>query len=90
VALRSNNVDVDLHKLDAYNVTIPQVIAALSNSNINVGGREITIGYQSVNIRGIGLFDSGGNDDLTKAGTSMASSVSFLPPSMVYLSKSRT
>ncbi|HMK71380.1 MAG TPA: CusA/CzcA family heavy metal efflux RND transporter [Xanthobacteraceae bacterium] len=60
------NVDVDLHKLDAYSVTIPQIIAALGNSNINVGGREITVGQQSVNIRGIGLFNSGGDDDLTK------------------------
>jgi heavy metal efflux system protein len=60
------NVDVDLHKLDAYNVTIPQIIAALGNANINVGGREITFGQQSVNIRGIGLFDSGGNEDLTQ------------------------
>ena len=60
------NVDVDLHKLDAYNVTIPQIMTALGNANINVGGREITVGQQSVNIRGIGLFDSGGNEDLTK------------------------
>ena len=55
------DVDVDLHKLDAYNVTLPQIINALGNSNINVGGREITVGQQSVNIRGIGLMDSGGN-----------------------------
>jgi heavy metal efflux system protein len=60
------NVDVDLNKLDAYNVTIPQIITALGNANINVGGREITVGQQSVNIRGIGLFDSGGNEDLTQ------------------------
>ena len=60
------NVDVDLHKLDAYSVTIPQIISALGNANINVGGREITVGQQSVNIRGIGLFDSGGNEDLTQ------------------------
>ena len=60
------NVDVDLHKLDAYNVTVPQIISALGNANINVGGREITVGQQSVNIRGIGLFDSGGNEDLTQ------------------------
>ena len=60
------DVDVDLHKLDAYNVTIPQVISALGNANINVGGREITVGQQSVNIRGIGLMDSGGNTDLTQ------------------------
>src|SRR6202451_4343503 len=35
------DVDVDLHKLDAYNVTLPQVITALGNANINVGGRTI-------------------------------------------------
>jgi cobalt-zinc-cadmium resistance protein CzcA len=51
------NVDVDLHKLDAYSITLPQVIAALGNANVNVGGREITFGQQSVNIRGIGLLD---------------------------------
>jgi len=60
------DVDVDLHKLDAYNVTLPQIITALGNANINVGGREITVGQQSVNIRGIGLFDSGGDTDLTQ------------------------
>jgi cobalt-zinc-cadmium resistance protein CzcA len=60
------NVEVDLHKLDAYNITIPQIISALGNSNINVGGREITVGQQSVNIRGVGLFDSGGADDLAQ------------------------
>lgn len=60
------DVDVDLGKLQAYNLTMPQVIAALGNANVNVGGREITVGQQSVNIRGIGLFDSGGNKDLTQ------------------------
>src|SRR5271165_1513723 len=29
------DVDVDLQRLDAYNVTLPQVIAALGNANIN-------------------------------------------------------
>jgi len=60
------NVDADLGKLEAYNISIPQVITALGNANINVGGREITIGQQSVNIRGVGLVDSGGADDVTK------------------------
>ena len=60
------NVNVDLNKLEAYNVTIPQIVTALGNANINVGGREITMGQQSVNIRGVGLIDSGGNDDLTQ------------------------
>jgi cobalt-zinc-cadmium resistance protein CzcA len=60
------DVDVDLHKLDAYNVTLPQVISALGNANINVGGRTINMGQQSVNIRGVGLMDSGGGVDLTQ------------------------
>jgi cobalt-zinc-cadmium resistance protein CzcA len=60
------DVEVDLHKLDAYNVTLPQIITALGNANINVGGRTINMGQQSVNIRGIGLIDSGGNEDLTQ------------------------
>ena len=47
-------------------MTLPQIITALGNANINVGGREITVGQQSVNIRGIGLMDSGGNSDLTQ------------------------
>jgi heavy metal efflux system protein len=60
------DVDVDLHKLDAYNVTLPQVITALGSANVNVGGRTISFGQQSVNIRGVGLMDSGGNADLTQ------------------------
>jgi cobalt-zinc-cadmium resistance protein CzcA len=60
------NVDVDLNKLEGYNLTIPQVITSLGNANINVGGREITMGQQSVNIRGVGLINDGGNEDLTK------------------------
>jgi cobalt-zinc-cadmium resistance protein CzcA len=59
-------VDVDLHKLDAYNVTLPQVISAIGNANVNVGGRTINFGQQSVNVRGVGLMDSGGAGDLTQ------------------------
>ena len=59
-------VEVDLNKLDAYNVTLPQVISAIGNANVNVGGRNISFGQQSVNIRGIGLLNSGGNEDLTQ------------------------
>ena len=59
-------VEVDLNKLDAYNVTLPQVIAAIGNANVNVGGRTINFGQQSVNVRGVGLIDSGGSTDLTQ------------------------
>src|SRR5208337_1138508 len=57
-------VEVDPHKLEAYNVTVPQLLTALGNANINVGGREIRVGQQSINIRGVGLIDDGGSDDL--------------------------
>jgi len=60
------DVEADTQKLEAYNITVPQLISALGNSNVNVGGREIEIGQQSVNVRGIGLVDSGGADDVTR------------------------
>src|SRR5215472_3969987 len=59
-------VEVDPPKLEAYGVTVPQILTALSNANLNVGGREVRIGQQSINIRGIGSIDDGGNDDLTQ------------------------
>ena len=59
-------IEVDPHKLEAYSITVPQILTALGNANINVGGREIRIGQQSVNIRGVGLIDDGGNDDLAQ------------------------
>jgi len=59
-------VEVDPHRLEAYSVTVPQILTALGNANINVGGREIRIGQQSINIRGVGLIDDGGSDDLAQ------------------------
>ena len=49
-------VEADPHKLEAYHVTLPQLISALGNANVNVGGRTIRLGQQSVNIRGVGLI----------------------------------
>ena len=60
------DVKIDQGRMQAYGLTVPQIITALGNANINVGGREITVGQQSVNIRGVGLIDSGGTDDLTQ------------------------
>ncbi|MGA7323615.1 MAG: CusA/CzcA family heavy metal efflux RND transporter [Rhodomicrobium sp.] len=59
-------VEADLDKLEAFNVTLPQLVNAVGNANINVGARTINIGRQSVNIRGVGLIDDGGNTDLTQ------------------------
>lgn len=58
------SVEVDPRKLEAFNVTVPEILTALGNANINVGGREIRIGQQSINIRGIGQIDDGGGDNL--------------------------
>jgi cobalt-zinc-cadmium resistance protein CzcA len=59
-------VEVDPRKLEGFNITVPQVLQALGNANINVGGREIRVGQQTINIRGIGLMDDGGEDDLAR------------------------
>jgi cobalt-zinc-cadmium resistance protein CzcA len=57
-------LEVDPHRLEAYSITVPQIVTALANANVNVGGREIRLGQQSINIRGVGLIDDGGNDEL--------------------------
>ena len=45
------DVEIDPRQLHAYNLTVPQIITALGNANINVGAREIRLGQQSINIR---------------------------------------
>jgi cobalt-zinc-cadmium resistance protein CzcA len=52
------HVDVDLNKLTAYHISLPQVLTAITNSNANVGARTLNIGPQSANVRGIGLIRS--------------------------------
>ena len=50
--------EIDLNRMMAYGLTLPQIITAISASNSNVGGRTIAIGEQSVNVRGIGVVSS--------------------------------
>jgi heavy metal efflux system protein len=50
--------EIDPRKLLQYNVTLPQVVAAVSASNANAGGNYLTMGSQSVNVRGVGLLQS--------------------------------
>ncbi len=59
-------VEADLQKLEAYNVTLAQLVAAVGNANVNVGARTVNVGQQSVIIRGVGLIDDGANSDLTQ------------------------
>src|SRR3954468_402445 len=50
--------EVDLNKMMAYGLTLPQIITAISAGNSNVGGRTIALGEQSVNVRGLGVVTS--------------------------------
>jgi heavy metal efflux system protein len=50
--------EIDLNRMMAYGLTLPQVMNAISSGNSNVGGRTIAIGEQSVNVRGIGAVGS--------------------------------
>jgi cobalt-zinc-cadmium resistance protein CzcA len=51
-------VEVDLNRMMSYGITLPQIMNAISASNINVGGRTIAMGEQSVNVRGLGVVSS--------------------------------
>lgn len=51
-------LQVDFNKLIAYGLTLPQLLQAVSNSNINVGGNTVDIGSQSAVVRGVGLIRS--------------------------------
>ena len=51
-------VEIDLNRMMAFGLTLPQIMTAISASNANVGGRTISIGEQSVNVRGIGVITS--------------------------------
>jgi cobalt-zinc-cadmium resistance protein CzcA len=49
------HVELDPNKLIQFNVSVPQVMQAISNSNSNVGANYLELGAQSYNVRGIGL-----------------------------------
>jgi cobalt-zinc-cadmium resistance protein CzcA len=55
---RAYIAEVDARKLLQYKITLPQVVAAISASNANAGGNYLTMGGQSVNVRGVGLLQS--------------------------------
>jgi cobalt-zinc-cadmium resistance protein CzcA len=50
--------EIDLDRMRAYGLTLPQIINSISTSNANVGGRTIAVGEQSVNVRGVGALGS--------------------------------
>jgi cobalt-zinc-cadmium resistance protein CzcA len=55
---KTYEIQVDFNKLVANGLTLPQVLQAVSNANINVGGNTVNIGSQSAVVRGVGLIRS--------------------------------
>src|SRR3954453_10050224 len=55
---KTYELQVDFNRLIAYGLTLPQVLQAIGNSNINVGGNTVNIGSQSAVVRGVGLIRS--------------------------------
>jgi heavy metal efflux system protein len=55
---KTYEVNIDQDKLLHYGLTIPQVLAALNNANINVGGQTVNFGPQAAVVRGVGLIHS--------------------------------
>jgi heavy metal efflux system protein len=55
---KTYEVTINQDKLLHYGLTIPQVIAALNNANINVGGQTVNFGDQAAVVRGLGLIHS--------------------------------
>jgi cobalt-zinc-cadmium resistance protein CzcA len=52
------HVEADPKRLEAHGVTLHDLIDAIGNANLNVGGRAISVGDQSVNVRGLGLVEN--------------------------------
>ena len=55
---KTYDIAIDERSLMGYGLSLPQVISALGNANINVGGQTVNIGEQSAVVRGVGLVHS--------------------------------
>jgi cobalt-zinc-cadmium resistance protein CzcA len=55
---KTYDIAIDQRKLVGYGLSIPQVLQAIGNANINVGGQTVNFGAQSAVVRGIGLIHS--------------------------------
>ena len=55
---KTYEIQVDFSKLVAYGLTLPQLLTAVGNANINVGGNTVNIGSQAAVVRGVGLIRS--------------------------------
>jgi cobalt-zinc-cadmium resistance protein CzcA len=61
---KTYEITVDQRRLVQYGLSLSQVLLALNNSNVNVGGQTVNIGPQSAVVRGVGLIHS--MDDIRK------------------------
>ena len=55
---KTYDIAIDQRKLVGYGLSVPQVLQALGNANINVGGQTVNFGEQSAVVRGVGLIHS--------------------------------
>ena len=55
---KSYEVALDRDRLASYGVSVPQVITAIGNADINVGGQTLNFGPQAAIVRGVGLIQS--------------------------------
>jgi cobalt-zinc-cadmium resistance protein CzcA len=55
---KTYEIAIDQHKLVGYGLSVPQVLTALGNANINVGGQTVNFGEQSAVVRGVGMIHS--------------------------------
>ncbi|SRR5579871_40520 len=53
---KTYEIAVDQRRLAGYGLGLPQVLQAIANANINVGGQTVNIGPQSAVVRGVGLI----------------------------------
>lgn len=53
---RQYQIEADPAKLQALNISLAQVLAAIQNSNANAGGNYLALGDQNVNVRALGLL----------------------------------
>jgi heavy metal efflux system protein len=61
---KTYEITVDQRRLVQYGLSLSQLLQALNNSNVNVGGQTVNIGPQSAVVRGVGLIHS--MDDIRK------------------------
>ncbi len=52
------SVSIDQDRLVHNGLTVPQVLTALNNANVNVGGQTVDFSAQSAVVRGVGLIQS--------------------------------